>query len=43
MKVAQLKWDELKNRRLREMRGISFEDVEAAIADGRTLADIPPP
>ncbi|HQF30859.1 MAG TPA: BrnT family toxin [Hyphomicrobiales bacterium] len=36
-------WDEEKNRRLIEERGLSFEAVEAALEDGRALDDRPHP
>lgn len=32
-------WDEKKNKRLKKERGVSFEDVVAAIIDKRVLED----
>lgn len=43
MKIVVFRWSAEKNQQLRESRGVSFEDVEAAIEDGRVLADVPHP
>lgn len=36
-------WSEIKNTYLKAERGIGFEDIQAAIEEGRTLADISHP
>jgi uncharacterized DUF497 family protein len=36
-------WNPEKNRQLREERGVSFEDVETAIEEGKVLDDIAHP
>jgi len=36
-------WSEIKNAFLKPERDISFEDVQAAIEEGRTLADVDHP
>lgn len=36
---ARIEWDEEKNRRLLDERGIGFKDVLEAIESGRILAD----
>lgn len=33
-------WDEQKNKKLRDERGVSFEDVQALIEDNKVLADL---
>jgi hypothetical protein len=38
-----LSWSEAKNLTLQLERGLSFEEVEGAIEDGRVLDDIPHP
>ena len=35
-----ISWSEEKNRRLKAVRGLAFEDVVAAVENGRVLADI---
>jgi len=37
--VKYFEWDELKNARLLSERGISFEDVQTAIENGKVLSD----
>ena len=37
---AEIGWNEEKNRKLKAERGLAFEDVIAAIENGRVLADI---
>jgi uncharacterized DUF497 family protein len=37
---AEIQWSEEKNRKLKAERGLAFEDVIAAIENGRLLADI---
>lgn len=36
----EISWNEEKNRQLKAERGLAFEDVVAAIEEGRVLADI---
>ncbi len=36
----EISWNEEKNRKLKAERGLSFEEVVAAIENGRVLADI---
>lgn len=36
-------WSKLKNSQLKATRGLNFEDIQAAIEDGRLLADIDHP
>ncbi len=36
-------WSEIKNLQLKTERGIGFEDIQAAIEEGKVLADIPHP
>ncbi len=36
----EIGWNDEKNRKLKAERGLSFEDVVAAIENGRVLADI---
>ncbi len=43
MKYGEITWSEEKNRILRETRGVSFEDAEAAIELGNILNDVPHP
>ena len=38
--VKYFDWSEIKNTHLKTERGIGFEDIQAAIEEGRTLADI---
>ena len=40
---AEFGWNDEKNRQLKAERGLSFEDVVAAIENGRVLADIDHP
>ncbi len=41
--MRPLAWNEEKNKRLKQERGISFEDIEAAIDAGGLLDDIDHP
>lgn len=43
MSFTRLEWNEAKNLRLKEERGLSFEDVENAIELGKVLDDLPHP
>jgi uncharacterized DUF497 family protein len=43
MKAATFRWDKAKDRWLRSTRGIGFEDVVQAVAEGRALDDIQHP
>ena len=43
MDYGEITWGVEKAQLLRETRGVSFEDVEAAIEQGDVLADIPHP
>ena len=36
-------WSEIKNTYLKAERGIGFEDIQTAIEEGRTLADVSHP
>jgi uncharacterized DUF497 family protein len=38
--TLEINWSEEKNRKLKAERGLAFEDVVAAIENGRILADI---
>jgi hypothetical protein len=41
--VKYFDWSEIKNTHLKAKRGIGFEDIQAAIEEGKTLADIDHP
>ena|ERR1700679_4074995 len=41
--MKQYSWDEQKNEKLIQERGVSFEDIVRAIAEGYTLDDTPHP
>jgi uncharacterized DUF497 family protein len=41
--VKYFDWNEIKNTYLRVERGVGFEDIQAAIEEGKTLADIDHP
>ncbi len=43
MSEKWLDWNREKNRQLKEARGLSFEDVENALEQGRLLDDMPHP
>jgi len=43
MDYGEITWSTEKAQFLREARGVSFEDVEAAIEQGNILSDIPHP
>jgi hypothetical protein len=41
--VKHFDWSEIKNTDLKAYRGIGFEDIQTAIEEGKTLADIDHP
>lgn len=41
--VKYIDWDEARNMRLKVERGISFEDIQAAMEEGKMLADVDHP
>jgi uncharacterized DUF497 family protein len=41
--VKYFDWNEMKNTYLKTERGVGFEDIQAAIEEGKTLADIDHP
>jgi len=41
--MKRIEWDELKNVKLKSMRGICFEDAQAAIEEGAILDDVTHP
>jgi uncharacterized DUF497 family protein len=43
MQGVLLAWNAEKNRMLKEQRGLAFEDVAAAIAEGQLIDDVPHP